>query len=446
VILGAIAGLLLLAAGESIVGVDGAVAAALHAHASPAATTTFRLVTELGSTTVLVVVTILAAGYLARLGRRHDSAFLILTLVGAEALTWSLKALFRRERPTFDDPVATASSFSYPSGHALVSLAVYGALAYVLLAGRGSPRGRAAVAGFAALLIATIGFSRLYLGVHYLSDVLAGYAVGFAWLLLITTVRQTPAFIRVSWAATAPALRAPLLVLAAVLALATACGGDDESGAPALPRGSDPVELDPADFVERIDNPYWPMAAGSRWVYRETDGEGGEQRVEVTVTDRTKKILGIDATVVRDVVSEDGEVVEDTFDWYAQDKDGNIWYLGEDTKEYENGKVVTTEGSWEAGADGAEAGVIIPGEPEVGLAYRQEYYEGEAEDNGEIMSLDATATVPFGSFDGVLKTKDTNALEPGVLEHKYYAKEIGPVLAVNVSGGGREVLLSFDSG
>jgi hypothetical protein len=236
------------------------------------------------------------------------------------------------------------------------------------------------------------------------------------------------------------------LVATLFLTLATACGSENGETAADLPHGSEPVELDADDFVDRIDNPYWPMAVGSKWVYRETDGEGGEQRVEVTVTDRTKTILGIDATVVRDVVSEDGEVVEDTFDWYAQDKDGNIWYLGEDTKEYENGKVVSTEGSWEAGVDGAQAGIIIPGEPEVGQVYRQEYYEGEAEDNGEILSLDATAKVPFGSFDGVLKTKDTNALEPGVLEHKYYAGDVGPVLAVNVSGGGREVLLEFEPG
>jgi ABC-type Fe3+-hydroxamate transport system substrate-binding protein len=237
------------------------------------------------------------------------------------------------------------------------------------------------------------------------------------------------------------------LLLGAVLlvSVATACGSNGET-ATELPQGSEPVELDADHFVEGIDNQYWPMTPGARWVYRETDGEGGEQRVEVTVTDRTKTILGIDATVVRDVVTEDGEVVEDTFDWYAQDKDGNVWYLGEDTKEYENGKVVSTEGSWEAGVDGALAGIIVPGEPDVGQAYRQEYYEGEAEDNGQILSLDATARVPFGSFEGVLKAKDTNALEPGVLEHKYYAKDVGPVLAVNVTGGGREELLEFEPG
>jgi hypothetical protein len=206
------------------------------------------------------------------------------------------------------------------------------------------------------------------------------------------------------------------------------------------------VELDPADFVPQIDNPYWPMAPGSRWVYRETDGEGGKQRVEVAVTDRAKSILGIRATVVHDVVSEDGQLVEDTFDWYAQDKWGNVWYMGEDTKEYEEGKVVSTEGSWEAGVDGAQAGIIMPAELEVGTVYRQEYYEGEAEDAGEILSLDEQVHVPYGSFAGVLMTKDSNLLDPDALEHKFYAQGVGPVLAVQVSGGaGREELLRFES-
>jgi hypothetical protein len=248
----------------------------------------------------------------------------------------------------------------------------------------------------------------------------------------------------------------PALALAALLLLAGCGGGEEPAGQgamstgtteeappPPLPQGSEPVELDPADFVAGIDNPYWPMAPGSRWVYRETDGEGNRQRVVVTVTDRSKTILGIDATVVHDVVSEKGEVIEDTFDWYAEDRWGNIWYLGEDTKEFEDGKVVSTEGSWEAGVDGAEAGILVPGRPEVGMAYRQEYYAGEAEDEGKILSLDEQADVPFGSFDSVLMTEDTTPLEPDVLEHKYYAQGIGPVLALDISGGGREELLTF---
>jgi hypothetical protein len=232
--------------------------------------------------------------------------------------------------------------------------------------------------------------------------------------------------------------------IAAVALVAAGCGSDDAPPSSSLPQGSEPVERDPADFTAEIDNPYWPMRVGSTWVYREVDPEGGSQRVEVTVTKKTKKIDGIEARVVHDVVTEDGEVIEDTFDWYAQDKDGNIWYLGEDTKEFENGKVVTTEGSWEHGVDGAQAGVLLPAEPRVGLTYRQEYYEGEAEDRAEVLSLDERVQVPFGMFQQCLKTKDTTPLEPDVLEHKFYAKGMGPVLAVAVSGGGgREELVAF---
>jgi hypothetical protein len=243
-----------------------------------------------------------------------------------------------------------------------------------------------------------------------------------------------------------------LVVVVSAAGLVTACGGSESSSAKTtaampIPTGSEEVELDPADFVARIDNPYWPMAPGGRWTYRETAGDGSVQRVVVTVTDRTKRIAGIDATVVHDVVSEEGEVAEDTSDWYAQDKAGNVWYLGEDTKEYENGKVKTTEGSWEAGVDGAQAGIVVVAQPQVGTAYRQEYYAGEAEDRGKVLSLDERARVPFGSFDGLLMTADTTPLEPKVLEHKYYAKGVGPVLTISVSGGGdREELVSFRRG
>lgn len=212
----------------------------------------------------------------------------------------------------------------------------------------------------------------------------------------------------------------------------------------ALPQGSDPVTLDPADFVGQIDNPYWPMAPGTRWIYRESDPQGNAQKVKVTVTTRTKEILGIDAMVVHDVVTERGQLVENTFDWYAQDTCGNVWYMGENTKEYENGEVVTTAGSWEAGVDGAQAGVIMPGDPQVGLTYREEYYAGEAEDAGEVMSLVEQAQVPYGHFRDVLLTKETTPLHRRVLEYKLYAKGIGPVLALGISGGSdREELLRF---
>ena len=258
-------------------------------------------------------------------------------------------------------------------------------------------------------------------------------------------------------------MRAPLRCLAALpLLVVAACGGGGDADEPAqatssaasaeaaagppLPQKDEPFELDPANFVDTIDNPYWPTTPGSRWVYRETDAEGTVQRVVVTVTDQTRMIEGIRATVVRDTVSEDGEVVEDTFDWYAQDKWGNVWYLGEATKEYD-GAEVSTAGSWEAGVDGARAGVVVPANPEPGLAYRQEYYAGEAEDEAVVLSVDEQVEVPQGSYEDVLMTKDLNPLEPDLLEHKFYAKGVGPVLAITVSGGSsREELLGFVSG
>jgi hypothetical protein len=146
-------------------------------------------------------------------------------------------------------------------------------------------------------------------------------------------------------------------------------------------------------------------------------------------------------------VTEDGQLVEDTDDWYAQDADGNVWYLGEDTTEFENGRPTTKKGSFEAGVDDAQAGVILPADPKPGMTYRQEYYKGEAEDRGEIVSVDEQAEVPFGHFKGALMTKDENPLEPKVLEFKFYARGVGPVLATSVSGGSdREELVRYEKG
>ena len=170
----------------------------------------------------------------------------------------------------------------------------------------------------------------------------------------------------------------------------------------------------------------------------------------MTVTPKTKRIAnGVTARVIHDVVTEDGKFVEVTDDWYAQDTCGNVWYLGEATKEYENGKVISTAGSFEAGVDGAQAGVIMPAKPRAGLEYRQEYYRGEAEDEAAIVSLKEQAEVPFGHFGKgkVVMTRDLNPLEPKILEFKFYARGIGPVLAIGVSGGSdREELLSYRRG
>jgi len=248
-------------------------------------------------------------------------------------------------------------------------------------------------------------------------------------------------------------LAAPLGILAAAFSVATFGGERNaEAGAAAttacrIPQGSEQVRLNPADFTTRIDNPYWPMRPRSRWIYRETDPEGTKQRVVVTVTLRTKKIAnGITARVVRDVLTEDGKPVEVTDDWYAQDRCGNIWYLGEATKEYENGKVVSTEGSFEAGVDGAQPGIIMLARPKEGKRYRQEYYVGHAEDRAEVLSLKEQVQVPFGYFGKgkVLMTRDLNPREPKILEYKFYARGVGPVLAVGVSGGSdREELIGY---
>ena len=244
-----------------------------------------------------------------------------------------------------------------------------------------------------------------------------------------------------------------LMIPMLLLSLTAACSEPVRSPAPEatadpaeLPRGDEPVDLDPASFSTEIDNPYWPMEPGTRWIYREIDEEGNEVKVVVVVTTETKELAnGITARVVRDVVTENGDLIEDTKDWYAQDAEGNVWYLGEDTAEYEDGKQTTKAGSWEAGVDGALPGIIVPADPRPGMSYRQEYYAGEAEDNGEVLSLHEMAEVPYGFFEDMLLTKDTTPLEPKVLEYKLYARGIGPVLVLGVSGGaGREELVEMD--
>jgi undecaprenyl-diphosphatase len=171
------------AAGSPLVELDTWLANALHASLVPSATTAFSAVTMLGSTLVLAIVAGVTAAYLVWRGRGRDAALVAVAFAGAQLLTWILKGTFERPRPTFDDPIATAGWFSFPSGHALSSIAVYGTLAYLLAGALRSRRARAAGLAGVALLVAAIGFSRLYLGVHYLTDVLAGYSAGLAWLL-----------------------------------------------------------------------------------------------------------------------------------------------------------------------------------------------------------------------------------------------------------------------
>lgn len=177
-------------------------------------------------------------------------------------------------------------------------------------------------------------------------------------------------------------------------------------------------------FVAEITNPYLRWTPGTAMTY-EGETADGTERIVVEVTGDKKTVMGIETTVVHDRVYLDGELIEDTLDWYAQDKDGTVWYFGEDTKEIEDGTVVSTEGSWEAGVDGAQPGIVMPASPEVGATYRQEYYAGVAEDMGEVVALDESITTAYGSFDGCMKTRDWTPLEERVDEYKWYCPEVG---------------------
>ena len=157
--------------------------------------------------------------------------------------------------------------------------------------------------------------------------------------------------------------------------------------------------------------------------------------------------MGVRATVVRDVATEEGELVEATSDWYAQDRCGNVWYLGEATTSYENGKPASTKGSWRAGVDGAQPGIVVLAHPRTGGAYRQEYYAGKAKDHAAVLSVDEQAEVPYGRFRHVLLTKETTPLEPRRARVQALRAGVGPVLALDVSGGsGREELVRYTRG
>lgn len=196
-----------------------------------------------------------------------------------------------------------------------------------------------------------------------------------------------------------------------------------------------PRAVNPANFVSAADNRFFPLKPGTTFFYEGTE-DGAPASDEVSVTHEVKRILGVDCTVVHDRVFEYGVLVEDTFDWYAQDVDGNVWYFGEDTKELDpQGHVISTEGSWEAGVNGAEPGIIMEANPRPGDRYHQEIAPGVAEDMAEVLSLDKPAPVPYGRFDESLLIKEWSPLEPGVLEHKYYAEDVGFILGVMVKGG-----------
>jgi hypothetical protein len=222
----------------------------------------------------------------------------------------------------------------------------------------------------------------------------------------------------------APALDSSSATPASVSAMPAAF----ESGAPYAP----PIE--PAEFTITVDSPFFPLAPGARWVLNGSgEAEGEVDTIEVLAGTRT--VMGVECVVVHDVVLLDGEPVEVTDDWYAQDGAGNVWYFGEETAEYEGGEVVSTAGSWEAGVDGAQPGIIMPADPQIGVTYRQEYYAGEAEDLAQAVARGERAETPGGVFDDVLVTEDWTPLEPDVRERKFYARDVGLVMERQVAGG-----------
>jgi len=223
-------------------------------------------------------------------------------------------------------------------------------------------------------------------------------------------------------------------IVVLLLILGSSCGG-----------GSNPVEynpiINPADFSTTINNQYMSLVPGTTFRYQATTPDGVED-TEVVVTTDIKTIIGVTCVVVRDTVKLDGSLIEDTFDWYAQDTTGNVWYFGEDSKQYENGVQVGMEGSWESGIGGAKPGIVMEAHPAVGDKYRNEYKKGVAEDWSDVVALNQSAVVPYDSFTNCLKTHDYTPLESDANENKYYAPGVGMVLTFDVTDNYRDELLS----
>jgi len=200
------------------------------------------------------------------------------------------------------------------------------------------------------------------------------------------------------------------------------------------------VDIDPADFVDRVDNPYFTLEPGTVFRLR-GETEDGIERETVTVTDRTRTVMGVQTTVVKDVMRTNGEISELTHDWYAQDREGNLWYFGEATAEYENGKVLNHHGAWEAGVDGALPGIILNANPQVTDSYRQEFYTGEAEDMFWVVATGETKSVPLGRFEDTVKVMEWTPLEPKIVVTKTYAPGVGLLSERALSGGKENVQL-----
>lgn len=220
------------------------------------------------------------------------------------------------------------------------------------------------------------------------------------------------------------ALRTTMMMLAVLVVL-----GSNEVAASASTSAPSP-----GDFVRRVANPWFPLVPGTTFVYRGVK-DGKAARDVYAVTRATKTIQGVRCTAVRDRLHLAGRLEERTTDWYAQDRHGNVWYFGEATAELDRaGQVTSTEGTWQAGRDGAQAGIYMTARPMVGQSRRQEYYKGHAEDHFSVLTLRARVSVPYLTSNRALLTKEWTPLEPGTLDHKYYVRGIGEVKEVAVKG------------
>jgi hypothetical protein len=241
----------------------------------------------------------------------------------------------------------------------------------------------------------------------------------------------------------------PLIALTAAVSL-TGCGSSNSSsGGPGASSthikiqnapSSSPAyhpRIVPANFTIHVTNRYWPLRPGATWVYDGTKDHVPEH-VVVTVAKETKVILGVRCLVVHDRVTINGSLEENTTDWYAQDRSGAVWYFGEDSKDYKNGVVISTQGTWEAGVDGAQPGVVIQGNPRPGPTYRQEYRPGVAEDQARVLTAKGTQSVPAGTFSHVVETYDTDPLNPDKIERKFWAPGVGAVHVVRIGGSHQE--------
>jgi hypothetical protein len=242
----------------------------------------------------------------------------------------------------------------------------------------------------------------------------------------------------------------PSLLAALSIALLLGCGQNEptqpadlaaDTPPPDVQPAASEVRFDPADFVSEVDNKYLPWRLGTRFV--SVGAEDGEPERDVTdVTFQQKTILGVKVVVVLDRVYQSGSLTEQTFDWYAQDKKGNVWYFGEDSREIEDGEVVSTEGSWEAGKNGAKPGIIMPAHPHVGQLIQQEFAPGVAEDMARVIHLGLKVPVPYGSFNHCIETEEFTPLEPAVREVKFYCPGVGLVSERDVQGGTAHLALT----